>query len=125
MTGIKAMGAIKAAAPPAAVQPANADLARQILEATGRWPNRRLSSRAGGALLAAASAADGKELGIYRLDVMPTFDGLAAARGKLYLSTVDGKILCLGGGEGRRLDAVAGLKHSARSPTADRIQAKN
>jgi hypothetical protein len=71
------------------------------------------------------SAANGKKLGIYRLDVMPTFDGMAAAQGKLYLSTKDGKILCLGAGGGRRLEAVEALKLNARSSKADRVELKN
>jgi hypothetical protein len=28
---------------------------------------------------------------------MPVFDGLSAANGRLYLSTLDGKVLCLRG----------------------------
>jgi outer membrane protein assembly factor BamB len=63
-----------------------------------------LAGRQGGQLLA-LSAADGRKLAAWELGCMPTFDGLAAAQGKLYLSTVDGKVLCLGG-EGARLPAA-------------------
>jgi len=50
-----------------------------------------------GALLQVVSARDGKMLAEYKLDSAPTWDGMAAASGRLYLSTMDGKVLCLGG----------------------------
>jgi outer membrane protein assembly factor BamB len=46
--------------------------------------------------LTAYSAADGKKLGELKLESPPVFDGLAAAGGKLYLSTLDGKLRCFG-----------------------------
>lgn len=49
-----------------------------------------------GALLLAVSAADGKTITTHKLDFPPTWDGMAAADGRLFLSTVDGKVLCLG-----------------------------
>jgi len=49
-----------------------------------------------GGVLWAASAADGKKLGQYKLDAAPAWDGLAAAYGKLYLSLKDGSIVCFG-----------------------------
>ena len=49
-----------------------------------------------GALLYAVSAADGAKLAERKLASMPIFDGMAAARGRLYLSTTDGRVLCLG-----------------------------
>lgn len=60
-----------------------------------------LEGRKGSQLIALA-AADGKKLAAYQLPSMPTFDGLAAARGKLFLTTLDGKLICLGG-EGQAL----------------------
>jgi hypothetical protein len=63
-----------------------------------------LQGRMGGQMLA-VSASDGKLLAAFELGAMPTFDGMAAARSKLYLTTVDGKVLCLGG-EGRQLPAA-------------------
>jgi hypothetical protein len=48
-----------------------------------------------GAVLWAVSAADGKKVAEYRLAAPPTYDGLAAASGKLYLTTRDGKVLCM------------------------------
>jgi outer membrane protein assembly factor BamB len=56
-----------------------------------------LEGRKGGRLLA-FSAADGKQLAAVELGAMPTFDGMAAAKGRLYLATADGKVLCLGAG---------------------------
>ncbi len=48
-----------------------------------------------GALLLAVSASDGKKLAEYKLDSAPTWDGMAAASGRLYLSTMDGRVLCM------------------------------
>ncbi|HUT32468.1 MAG TPA: PQQ-binding-like beta-propeller repeat protein [Planctomycetota bacterium] len=59
-----------------------------------------------GALLLAVSAADGGKLAAYRLGSAPVFDGMAAANGRLFLSTTDGKVLCLAG-EGQPLAAAA------------------
>jgi len=50
-----------------------------------------------GGLLQAVSTADGGKLAEYPLDAPPVFDGLAAARGRLYLVAQDGKVVCLGG----------------------------
>ncbi|MBM4039661.1 MAG: methyltransferase domain-containing protein [Planctomycetes bacterium] len=59
------------------------------------------SVEAGGgrALLLALSASDGAELARLPLDAPPVFDGMAAARGRLFLSTMGGKVFCLGGRE--------------------------
>jgi outer membrane protein assembly factor BamB len=48
-----------------------------------------------GARLWAVSAKTGKKLSEYRLDSLPVWDGMVAANGKLYLTTMDGKIACL------------------------------
>ena len=50
-----------------------------------------------GALLWAVSTKDGSKLGELRLPVPPAWDGMAAARGRLYYSTVDGGVICLSG----------------------------
>jgi hypothetical protein len=52
-----------------------------------------------GGLLWAVSAADGKKLAEYKLDAPPAWDGMAVARGRLYMSTTDGKVLCFGKGK--------------------------
>ena len=50
-----------------------------------------------GAWLWAVAAADGAKLAEYKLDSPPVWDGMAAANGKLYLVTMDGKVTCLAG----------------------------
>ena len=63
-----------------------------------------------GAFVMAVSKADGKKLAAYRLDSPPVFDGMAAAGGRLFLSTMAGKVLCLGAGGGTPLTAAADVK---------------
>lgn len=72
-----------------------------------------------GGILTAVSAADGAGLASYRLDSAPVFDGMAAADGTLYLSTTDGKILCLGGHQGKPLKRIAGDAVVQGPPDAD------
>ncbi len=50
-----------------------------------------------GGLLWAVSTQDGGKLTELRLKTPPVWDGMAAARGRLYLTTIDGKVLCLSG----------------------------
>jgi hypothetical protein len=50
-----------------------------------------------GAWLWAVSAEDGKKLGELRLPVPPTWDGMAVARGHIYMTTTDGSVRCFGG----------------------------
>lgn len=50
-----------------------------------------------GALLWTFSASDGKKLAAWHLDSMPVFDGMAAANGRLFFASVDGKVVCLAG----------------------------
>ena len=47
-------------------------------------------------LLYAVSAEDGKKLAEYKLESPPVFDGMIAANGRLYISTQDGRLLCMG-----------------------------
>ncbi|GAG28449.1 unnamed protein product, partial [marine sediment metagenome] len=49
-----------------------------------------------GGELWAFSTADGTKLHSLKLESVPVFDGMAAAGGRLYLTTKDGKILCFG-----------------------------
>jgi hypothetical protein len=63
----------------------------QLAEQAAAYEGRR-----GGQLLA-ISAADGKPLAAYDLGAAPVFDGMAAAKGKLLVATMDGRLLCLGG----------------------------
>jgi len=59
-------------------------------------PLGAFESRKGGRLWA-VSASDGQRLAEVRLDSPPVFDGMAASRGRLYVSTTDGGVLCLAG----------------------------
>jgi len=52
-----------------------------------------------GAVLCVVSVVDGKKLAEYELESQPVFDGMAAANGRLYLATKDGRILCFAGNE--------------------------
>jgi hypothetical protein len=47
-----------------------------------------------GALLWALSAEDGTTLAEYQVDALPVFDSMAAANGRLYFCTTDGKVRC-------------------------------
>ncbi len=49
------------------------------------------------AVLMAFAAADGQDLARIPLDCQPVFDGLALAYGKVFMATVDGRIVCFGG----------------------------
>ena len=49
-----------------------------------------------GGELRAISMVDGKDLAVLKLPAAANFDGLAAAYEKVYVSTVDGKVLCFG-----------------------------
>jgi len=49
-----------------------------------------------GGLLVVASKEDGKELARYHLDAAPTWDGMSAADGKLFVSLKNGSVICYG-----------------------------
>jgi hypothetical protein len=42
----------------------------------------------------AVSATDGEKKAEYRLKASPVFDSLAAADGRLFFTTVDGRVVC-------------------------------
>jgi outer membrane protein assembly factor BamB len=48
-----------------------------------------------GARLWAVSREDGTKTAEHRLDCLPVFDGMIAAKGRLYLSTQDGEVRCM------------------------------
>jgi hypothetical protein len=50
-----------------------------------------------GGVLRAYAAGDGHRLAERELDSPPVFDGLIAAAGRLFLSTTDGKVVCMAG----------------------------
>lgn len=51
---------------------------------------------ANGALLRAVSAKDGSKLAERKLASLPTWDGMASANGRLYVTTTDGTVISLG-----------------------------
>jgi hypothetical protein len=50
----------------------------------------------GGGILYVALTEDGRSLRELKLDAAPVWDGMAAAGGKLYIATADGKLVCMG-----------------------------
>jgi outer membrane protein assembly factor BamB len=58
-------------------------------------PWSAIEGRAGGVLWA-ISTTDGNKLAEYDLESPPRFDGMAAADGRLYLSCIDGRLVCYG-----------------------------
>ncbi len=58
-------------------------------------PHAAWEGRKGG-LLAAFAAGDGEKLAEYRLPAPPVWDGMAAAAGRLFISTGDGAVICMG-----------------------------
>ena len=58
--------------------------------------------REGGGTLRMLSAKDGKTIRELKLDTAPVPEGMAAAGGRLYVSTYDGKLLCFGKSGGHR-----------------------
>lgn len=66
------------------------EIQARLAEQSGALQGKR------GALLWAVSATEGKKLAEYRLDFPPTWDGLAAAGGQLFLTTIDGRVSCFG-----------------------------
>ena len=58
-------------------------------------PHAAFEGRKAG-LLRVMSAADGAKMAEYKLEAPPVWDGLAAADGRLYVSSRDGKVVCLG-----------------------------
>ena len=54
-----------------------------------------------GAALCLVNAADGKPLAQYALESPPVFDGMIAARSRVFLSLEDGSIVCFGDGHDR------------------------
>jgi outer membrane protein assembly factor BamB len=55
----------------------------------GAWEGRK------GGVLAAFATDDGRKLAEYKLVTSPIWDGMAVARGRLFISTCDGNIVCM------------------------------
>jgi len=112
---VRAMVATKevvfAAGPPATVEELDVYLAYDDPEVQARMKEQVAAFEGRkGALLMAVSKADGKGMAAYRLESCPVFDGMAAAAGRLFLSTLDGNVLCLGAGEGEPLKEAPDVK---------------
>ncbi|HID07380.1 MAG TPA: LamG domain-containing protein, partial [Armatimonadetes bacterium] len=58
-----------------------------------------------GGLLIVVSTKDGSIVRSYRLNFLPTFDGMAGIAKKLFMTTTDGRVICLGA-EGKPLLAM-------------------
>ena len=69
---------------------AGAPLVFGIVDPGATYAGRR------GAILWAASAIDGSKLAEYKLEVLPAWDGMAAAYGCLFIVNQDGGIECWG-----------------------------
>jgi hypothetical protein len=50
-----------------------------------------------GAVMWAVSAADGKKLAEYKLESLPVWDGMIAANGRLFMTTLKGEVLSFAG----------------------------
>jgi hypothetical protein len=59
-----------------------------LTEQKAAWEGKK------GGLLHVVSASDGQKLAQYHLECVPVWDGMAAANGRLYISTINGKIVC-------------------------------
>jgi hypothetical protein len=101
----------------------------KMVEHTAAFEGRK------GAILMAVSKTDGSRLAGYRLAAAPVFDGMIAANGRLFLSNMDGQVLCLGVGEGTALktapdvdlgpvsSAVPGFAPSTKHPDFQKLTA--
>jgi len=69
---------------------AGAPLAFNLDDLAATYEGRR------GGILWATSAVDGSQLAEYTLDVLPAWDGIAAAYGRLFIVNQDGSIECWG-----------------------------
>jgi outer membrane protein assembly factor BamB len=69
-------------------RPGDPQVRGKVLEQDAAYEGKR------GALLMGVSTADGKP--VLRLDLpsQPVWDGMAAANGRLYMATIDGKVVC-------------------------------
>jgi hypothetical protein len=77
-----------------------------LREQAAAWEGSR------GGLLWAVSEADGQRLAELKLDSPPVWDGMSAAQSRLFLSTIDGRVVCFAAkptlmkGQNRKPDGV-------------------
>ena len=86
----------------------NPETQKKLAEQSAAFEGKR------GALLVAVSRDGGKKLAAYRLDFVPRFDGLIAANGRLYVSSLSGEVLCLSGAQGQPLSSAEDVVVAAR-----------
>ena len=86
----------------------DAETQKKLAEQSAAFEGKR------GALLMAVSRDGGDKLAEYRLDFVPRFDGLIAANERLYMSALDGQVLCLSGAKGRPLAPAKDVALAAR-----------
>ena len=86
----------------------DAETQKKLAEQSAAFQGKR------GALLVALSRDAGEKLAAYRLDFVPRFDGLIAANGRLYVTTLGGQVLCLGGRRGQALPTAKDVVVAAR-----------
>jgi hypothetical protein len=79
------------AGPPELLSLTGRSIAKQDLDAVADAYDGRL-----GGTLCAVSTEDGSKLAELKLNSPPVFDGLIAAQGRLFVSTMDGQVRCLG-----------------------------
>jgi len=87
----------------------DAEIQTRLAEQGAAFEGRR------GGILLAVSADDAKKLAAYRIGSMPVFDGMVTAGGRLYLATSEGKVLCIGPGDGEPLSPADDVDVTARS----------
>jgi len=78
----------------------NSETQKKLAEQSAAFEGKR------GSLLMAVSPDGGRKLASYRLDFVPRFDGLIAANGRLYLSTLGGEVICLSDAKGQPLASI-------------------
>jgi len=93
----------------AAKKPFEPQTQKKLAEQSAAFEGKR------GALLLAVSPENGRKLAAYRLEFVPRFDGLIAANGRLYVSTLGGEVLCLGPDGDRSLAPAEDLVVAARN----------
>ena len=67
---------------------ADDEINRQLKAQDDAWRGRH------GGLLWAVSARTGEELAEYRIDSVPVSDGMSVAEGKVFISLIDGSVVC-------------------------------
>ena len=72
------------------LSPQASDIRKAAAEQEAAWAGKK------GGLLLSVDPKDGNLLSRCKLDVAPTWDGLIAAQGRLFMSALDGSVVCVG-----------------------------